>query len=83
MRFSVEAIISTGTQIDEFLIILSINALSTHLPQEAIQSGFHIYIKNIFDASRIARVGRNIKPSAVFVKTWADTHGTLLSDSVV
>ena len=80
MRLSVEAILSTGTQIDEFLIIQSINGLSAHVPKEAIESGFHIYIKDIFDASRIAReLEETLKPSAVFVKTWVDTHGNLYS----
>ncbi len=80
MRLSVEAILSTGTQIDEFLIILSINALSTHVPEEVIKSGFHIYIKDIFDAPIISReLEKTLKPSTVFIKTWFDTHGNLYS----
>ena len=80
MRLSVEAILSTGTQIDEVLVILSINELTKHVPEEAIKSGYHIYIKDIFDASRIAReLEKTLNPSAVFINTWFDTHGNLYS----
>ena len=52
MRLSVEAILSTGTQIDEPNSTID-KCIITHVPKEAVQSGFHIYIKDIFDASEL------------------------------
>ena len=80
LRLSVDAILSTGTQIDEFLVILSMHELTRHVPEEAIKSGYHIYIKNIFDAPIIAReLEETVNSSAGFINTWFDTHGNLYS----
>lgn len=80
MRLKIEAILATGTQIDEVLAILPMEIVSARVPKNAITSGFFVYVKDIFDAPMVAwELEKTLGYSPFFINTWFDTHGNLYS----
>ncbi len=78
MRLKVEALLSTGTQIDEVFAMVPMKVASAWVPEQGIKTGFYVYIRDIFDAPKVAwELANAVDHGSLLVTSWLNTHGNL------
>lgn len=79
VRLKVADLITTGTELDQSVALISINRALGVLPEKRQSMGLRVTLTDTFDAPRIGwELGQNI-PYGYSTRDWTRTHGNLYS----
>jgi lipoprotein-releasing system permease protein len=76
-RLPVEAVVDTGTELDETLLLVSLELASRLAGLEEGVSGLHLQIEDPFAAARRLPQLRGVIDPGSYVTSWRMTHGNL------
>ena len=76
-RLQVEAVVDTGTELDETLLLVSLELASRLAGLEEGVSGLHLQIEDPFAAAQRLPQLRGVMDPGSYVTSWRMTHGNL------
>jgi len=77
LSLHLSAVLSSGTELDEVLALVHVDALQTLAEGASVRQGVAVQLKDVFGATRWRWEIAQMLPSEVRVTDWRATHGNL------